>query len=518
MKEKFPGELELRTKLSSDFPFFAEHALKIVPKQGGVVPFTMNRAQRHIHESIEKQLKETGKVRALVLKARQQGCSTYVAGRYFWQVTHRMGVNAFVLSHAIDTTKKLFSMTRRYHENLDKLLQQNTRASSATELSFGDMDSSYYVGTAGSKETGRGGTIHYLHGSEVAFWANADTHFAGIMQSIPTGKFAKDTEIILESTANGPAGKFYELWQESIAGNSEYIPIFTPWYWQDEYRTIPPMGWDINDSKYDEYIPIRKKYNLDDSQVYWMHHKIVELGSDWLFKQEYPATADEAFQSSGEESLISPEWVMSARVAKDEMVGIGPRIGACDPARFGADRTAFGHRQGRNFENIEYYKGKDTMEVAALAKDYIEEHDLDCLFVDVNGLGAGVYDKLKLDGFGPFVRPVNFGESAINKELYHLKRDECWGLMRDWFRDTPCQIPNIDELHGDLVGPTYGYDARNRLQLESKDKMKLRGVRSPDGGDVLAMTFAEKVRSKGRDLTNTNESVIVLLDYDELDY
>ena len=69
----------------------AEKCLKIRPKTGGLIPFTLNQVQRHIDEALEAQVAETGRVRALILKARQPGCSTYVEGRYYWHVTHRRG-------------------------------------------------------------------------------------------------------------------------------------------------------------------------------------------------------------------------------------------------------------------------------------------------------------------------------------------------------------------------------------------------------------------------------------------
>ena len=113
-KERFDGERKLRLKMSKDLPFYTEQLLKIISKGGGVTPFVLNRAQLHIHEALEKQYKKLGRVRALVCKARQMGCSTYVAGRFYQRVSHRKGVNAFVLSHAQDTTNKLFKITRLF--------------------------------------------------------------------------------------------------------------------------------------------------------------------------------------------------------------------------------------------------------------------------------------------------------------------------------------------------------------------------------------------------------------------
>jgi hypothetical protein len=66
-----------------------------------------------------------------------------------------------------------------------------------------------------------------------------------------------------------------------------------------------------------------------------------------------------------------------------------------------------------------------------------------------------------------------------------------WSDMRDWLRDPlPVQIPAESALQADLTGPTYGYDSNNRLKLEDKEKMKKRGLHSPDAGDALSLTFA----------------------------
>src|SRR5262249_59464457 len=94
-------------------------------------------------------------------------------------------------------------------------------------------DSGYKVGTAGTKAVGRSSTIQLFHGSEVAFWPFADTHAAGVMQAVPN---EKDTEIILESTANGIGNFFHQTWRNAEAGKNDYIAIFVPWYWSEEYR------------------------------------------------------------------------------------------------------------------------------------------------------------------------------------------------------------------------------------------------------------------------------------------
>lgn len=508
-RERFKGERSLRARLANDFEYYSANLLKILSKGGGLVPFELNKAQKHIHSVIEEQLERTGRVRVLVLKARQQGCSTLTAGRFYRAVTHRKGVCAYVLSHAMDTTKKLFAITRRYHNNMDPLFQASTTAASANEYYFNRLESTYHVGTAGAKETGRGGTIHYFHGSEVAFWPDAEKHFAGVMQSIPTGMLSAGTEIILESTANGPQGKFYEMCMDALKGEGEYELIFTPWYWQDEYAQEVPNGWDWTKLEdYDLNRDAQVKYGLSMEQVYWMHLKRKELGSDWLFRQEYPGTVEEAFQTSGEESFLSAEDVEYARVDKGDQIPdakMNTVIGALDPAGSGknADRSAFAVRNGRRIADVSYIRGKDSVELAETSKEYIDTWGIEYFVIDVNGLGVGVYDVLKHDrdlrGVCKIV-PVNYANSPVTvnpdgTRKYANKKAELYDRMRIWLQDRPCEIPNKDELRIDLTTCRYSRD-KGYLEIESKKELKQRGAKSPDGSDVCVQLF--EVTAKAR--------------------
>ena len=63
------------------FGLFAKDHLKIKAKSGRLVPFIMNPAQEHIDRKLTEQLERLGKIRALLLKGRQQGGSTYIGGR-----------------------------------------------------------------------------------------------------------------------------------------------------------------------------------------------------------------------------------------------------------------------------------------------------------------------------------------------------------------------------------------------------------------------------------------------------
>ncbi|MET3867995.1 hypothetical protein ABIC20_005304 [Methylobacterium radiotolerans] len=172
-------EREIRQRLKDDFEHYAPRCLRIRTKSGKIVPFTLNRAQQYIHERLQEQLRTSGSVRALILKGRQQGASTYIGGRFFWRTTHKRGVRTFILTHQDDSTAALFEMVSRYHEHCPSLVRPSAGAANAKELLFDRLDSGYKVGTAGSKAVGRGNTLQLFHGSEVGFWPHAQSHASG---------------------------------------------------------------------------------------------------------------------------------------------------------------------------------------------------------------------------------------------------------------------------------------------------------------------------------------------------
>ena len=238
--------IDKRQRLKDDFAFYARNCLRIRTKDKGLQSFILNDAQTHIHSQLEKQLKETGKVRAILLKGRQQGASTYVGGRFIHKTTHNKGVRAFILTHDGESTNALFEMTDRYYENLPPQIKPETSKANAKELHFGLLDSGYKIGTAGNKAVGRGQTLQYFHGSEVAFWMNASEHTKGIMQAVPD---ADGTEVIWESTANGVGNFFHEQWKLAEKGLSEFQAIFVPWFWQSEYRKKLPDEFTITEEE-----------------------------------------------------------------------------------------------------------------------------------------------------------------------------------------------------------------------------------------------------------------------------
>jgi hypothetical protein len=491
-------EITIRRALKEDFETYANRCLKIRTKSGKIKPFALNRAQRYIHAKLEQQLAEKGKIRANILKGRQQGCSTYVEARFYWKTTHRKGIRAFILTHEDEATKNLFEMAQRFHDHNNPLLKPSTGATNAKELYFDKLDSGYRVGTARTKGTGRSGTFQYFHGSEVAFWPHADEHAKGILQAIPD---EEGTESIRESTANGVGNYFHQQWKAAERGEGDYINIFIPWFWQDEYRK--PADDLVRTKEEQELVDY---YGLDDEQLAWRRQKIIDLsvnGADGgtAFKQEYPCNAAEAFQMTGKLGLIGPEIVMKAR--KAIVNGNGPLVVGVDPSR-GGDRFSTIKRQGRKAYDLKSHgNGKQTIklgEAVAICKDILDTVDPvankkpDMMFIDAGG-GADLVDRLHELGYEKRVKAIYFGATPLDMKRYTNKRNEMWGEMTAWLSDENLEvdIPDEDSLQADLIASLYRRDSHDRKVLFSKDKIKDELGYSPDEGDALGLTFAEPV-------------------------
>jgi len=471
-------------RLATEFEVFGPSVLKILPKAGGApIPFAMNTAQRYLHQRLEEQRLSARKVRALVLKGRQQGVSTYTEGRYYHRITHQRGKRAVILTHEQKATDNLFAMVDRFWQNAPEDYRPRKGKSNEKELVFDLLGSKYEVSTAGARNTGRGGTAQFFHGSEVAFWQFATDHLAGIGQIIPD---EPGTEIIHESTANGTANVWHELWQAAVRGESEFMPVFIPWFWQAEYtrEAAPDFELDHDDEEY------RAAYQLTLGQMAWRRNKIATdfRGDVSLFDQEYPASPEVAFASSSPRALIKAVWVAKARRSRD-VEPIGPTIMAIDPAEYGDDSTSIMKRNGRVARRLAKWNGLGTMETAGKAMLIADKENPAVIFVDATGVGTGVADRMLEEGY-PVVR-IHFGEKAIDDERYVIRRDELWGDLSEWLQDGPVSIDDDDSLAAQLTSVQYSHDSHRRVKLEPKEKMKDRGLKSPDDADALALTFAK---------------------------
>lgn len=489
-------------RMRTDFPYYAERCLKITTKDGKLLPLQLNRAQLHIHAKIEEQRQKIGRVRALILKGRQQGASTYIGARFYWKSSGERGKKVQILTHEIPATQNLFRMTKRYHEHCPPEFKPSAGAVSTIELWFDKLDTRYALATAGTQATGRSGTVQYMHGSEMAFWQNASDHLAGIGQNVPE---AAGTEIIYESTANGIGNPFHSMCMDALRGHGDFILIFVPWFWEEGYRRPIDVGFTLDDDE----LKYQAMHGCDDEQMAWRRAKIIDSfrGDEKLFNQEYPATIQMAFEAGSKGALIAPSLVLEA-FRRVKPGGVGPLIMSLDPAEYGEDDSVFGRRRGRIMYPFEAFHGRGPMELAGLAAERLEKYEPDAFCVDVSGgYGMGIIERLAELKFKNLYA-INFGEAALEPEIYANRRAEMWCLMRDWLRDMQPHMAEEEYQDGKLVkeGPaaseissvTYRYDSSRRVILTSKEKMREDGIPSPDRGDAAALTFAVRVAQRGQ--------------------
>ena len=306
---------------------YVETFLKIRTKSGALVSLKLNEPQLRLYEVIAKRYKANKPVRVIILKARQMGFSTLTEGIVFWATATRENTDSMIIAHKDEATANLFRMSKLFYEQLPAPIKPMLQASNAQELNFDKpsrdrserkgLKSRIRCATAGGSGQGRSYTLRNVHMSEFAFWPGDKLEtYSGIMQAVPD---EPGTIVIVESTANG-YDMFKTLWDRAVAaqqaGDDEgFIPVFFPWYEMSEYRRPVPSGFELTDEERE----LKATFKLDDEQIAWRRWCIeVNCGGDLnKFKQEYPATPDEAFIATGtcvfdKEALVLRRAAVSA--------------------------------------------------------------------------------------------------------------------------------------------------------------------------------------------------------------
>ena len=291
-------------RLKSDSKYFCETLLKIV-YDGSVHDWKFLPSQEYINRAKEKQEKAGKPVRLIIPKSRREGVSTYIEGVMFQKVTtrsHRLGM---IISHEQESAEEIAEITRRFWEFLppDKRPSiPGAKLPSGKSMLFDKLKSKLLIETAMDLNTGRSMAIDYVHVSEIAFWRNAETLMLGLLQCISDKDL--DTIIVIESTANGVGGYFYDMVYAAIAGENDYEMVFLPWFIDPRYQ----MPIDVNFKATEEeehlrnlYVFDGKKITLTNEQLMWRRHTIKNKcnGDKIKFRQEYPGSIDEAFIYSG---------------------------------------------------------------------------------------------------------------------------------------------------------------------------------------------------------------------------
>lgn len=473
-------------RLDDDFSFYSKFYLKIRTKAGTIEPLIFNYSQTKLHERIEIQKRQTGRVRMLILKARQQGFSTYVAGRFYHHTTRFPGKATFILSHEADTTEKLFQIVERYHKNCPDAGKMPTDIANRRRMVFSGINSEYFVGTAGNENVGRGGTIQHLHASEAAFYPDGAGFSKGLLQSVPD---LQGTEVIIESTANGMDELFYKMCMDAQEGRGDYELFFSPWFWQVEYRKELPE--DFTPTPQEEQLA--EVYGLDWEQIYWRRNKIEGAfkGDLKSFMQEYPANVEEAFISSGD-SLVSSFAFMAAR--KSSITDTGAPLVIGIDTNEAAKRTGVCFRRGRVIEKAYAITGKKPMELVGVLTDMIDRNEPVKMFMDI-GNGYGVIDRMIELGYGDVVCAINFNDGPIEDTVYLNKRAEMDDVFAKWINDGDVRVPDCDIFHKESMATPQQVKTSSGLKKSiPKDQIEEKAKTKIDIKDAAILTFALPVR------------------------
>lgn len=309
-----PTNAELLQRVKTDPKFFIEKALVIIDKETNThIRFKFNRIQNYYWDNHSKF--------DYIIKSRKGGISTLNIGRFVHKCNFFKNQRAIMLCQNDDATNKMF------HERLKPILE-NSRwpmkykiYKSDGLVEFQDTGSTFYIGTAGSKTFGRGSDITLFHLSEFCHWEN------NIVLTSVEEALMDEAEGVIETTANG-INFGHHLWKKSKDSESRYKPIFIPWFYDDSYRIKGIQGFnDITDQE-KELVDV---FGIDSEQIAWRRKKRRDMSKPELFPQEYPATEDEAFISSGSMvfdwiALIDHEKFCREPLSKGYLVDAGEEI------------------------------------------------------------------------------------------------------------------------------------------------------------------------------------------------
>ena len=474
---------ELRRNLS----LFARKCLYIKTKNAELKPLELNDSQFFLHQRLEEHKRKRGKIRAVIVKGRQQGLSTYTEARFFHKCAYNKGFSSFIVSEGKDSTENIFEMVKRYYNKIpDGMPKPELQASNRKELSFKDIDSIIRTGTAGNENVGVSTTNHLLHCSEVGLWKNGSELIRGLFQTVPN---SENSEVIIESTARGSGGIFHELALLGLDERSEWETIFIPWFMHKEYTLPIPLDMVLTDEERE----LKYYYDLNDGQILWRRNKVYGefAGREWLFKQEYPCTVQEAFAAAND-GLVEARYIEKARHARLTTESELPVIAGVDPARKGGDRTVIVLRRGREVFEIIKYNTMEQMELAGILSNLINSRGIQRLFMD-SAHGYGTRDRLVERGYGHIVECIEFGSGAQKDKVYANKRAEMYGDMRDWFmQQGDVSIPDDEELIAELSAtPDMKPNSSGRMIMIPKEEIKKNLGKSPDIADALALTFSQ---------------------------
>lgn len=294
------------------FRDYAPNLLTIENENGELVPFELNEAQLILEDEVERQQALGRPVRILVLKGRQQGVSTWAQGRKAHRSFTRR-TRGLTVGHQLAAVHELWGKLDRFHRGLAAgeaalelakagiVLQpplEPGMGEKGRRTVFADPLGSVcrYDSAADPQSVGRGITVQFAHLTEIPQWSKPDETMQAVLATISDNP---DTMVLVETTAKGASGWFYETWCSAMADvmrgvEPEFVPIFIEWWRTKRYARKRRSG---EPKLSPREVEFRDKYDLRDEQVYWYRDQRRKYGE--RVAEEFPCTWQEAFLSSG---------------------------------------------------------------------------------------------------------------------------------------------------------------------------------------------------------------------------
>ncbi len=369
--------------------WLAEQWLRVRSKSGRLVPMTANAAQRQFEAARGRD--------NIVLKARQMGLSTWIAGRLLLKTMLVPGTTTLMVAHTRESAEALFTTVARMWENLPTEVQQSVGLrgrANVSQMTFPLVDSEFRVASAGEPNAGRGLTVHNLHCSEVARWpGDATETLAGLRAAL-----APEGELVLESTPNGAYGCFYTQWMR--AEEDGMVRHFLPWWLEPTYVGTPVM------EMTDEESALAQREGLSAEQVGFRRELARRFGA--LRSQEFAEDAVSCFRVSGacffEVSALSSGaaclWERRGGALQVWLPAVAGRryIVAVDAAGGGSEGDFAAVQvidEATGMQCAELQQRLGPRELARVAADVAREYNSALLVVERNNHGAAVLAYLE---------------------------------------------------------------------------------------------------------------------------
>ena len=309
---KYDSVITIRTSVG-EVPLYKiiEKFLFIEDADGRKIRFILNEDQVSLYESMCEQVLRGEAIRIDILKARQKGFSTFIAGVIFPLVIFQAGQKAAIVADIAEHATNLFAKYTFFYENLPPELQPTRIRSNAKELVVqyaNGQQSSIRIMVQGDS-AGRSGTYQYLHLSECAFWNDLQDTLTSLLQTVSATN--KKSMVFLETTANG-VNDYKSRWDNDFAGRTRYQAKFYPWFTTERYRVAEK---DMRPyAKPDWLKDLQAKEHLDEYQCAWYFDRYCDFNGDLdKLRQEYPSNPVEAFITSGN-SVFNAELVQKQKL------------------------------------------------------------------------------------------------------------------------------------------------------------------------------------------------------------